>query len=367
MTYPRAPLRPLAPMWSAVARAGRRWRRTIVSGPYDTLGHDVDAFIADGSPAHRALIGRSGGVMGPALGVLFFEVALVAPLSAEWRLLTVAGAVVTALAGSSLLLRAGAFPLGVMDAMSVGGLSVIMFGAAHQPALRGALPPVMVVYGMVHFAARRWPAWVLHLFVSGVGYAAVLSTGQASPAAVARWLAVMSAIASTGFFVRWLVNRIRELVLAEHEARRAADRAAAELAVVNDAKSRFLARMSHELRTPLNAVLGFADVLRDGMAGSLGERENAYVDDIADCGRHLLSLVDDVLNAGDPFVRDKVIDKLRHVGHGHVQAAADLTHKEALVGGEVEVPQEQEAGVIHDRGARPRRATMTQLPVSHCS
>ena len=43
---------------------------------------------------------------------------------------------------------------------------------------------------------------------------------------------------------------------------------------------RFLARMSHELRTPLNAILGFADVLRDELAGPLGDRERAYVDDI---------------------------------------------------------------------------------------
>jgi signal transduction histidine kinase len=296
VTYARARWRPVTSVWSTVARAGRRWRTTVVTGPYETVGNDVEAFIADGSLAHRTLIGRSGGVMGPALGLVILGVAAVAPLSAEWRLLTIAGAVAIALGGSLLILKGGAFPLGVMDAMSVCGLSVIVFAAARQPALRGALPPLLVVYGMVHFAARRWPAWVLHMIVSGVGYAAVLSTSPASPAPAARWFAVMAAIASTGFFVRWLVNRIRELIVAEHEARRAADLAAAELAVVNDAKSRFLARMSHELRTPLNAVLGFADVLRDGLAGPVGERERAYVDDIADCGRHLLSLVDDVLD-----------------------------------------------------------------------
>jgi signal transduction histidine kinase len=92
------------------------------------------------------------------------------------------------------------------------------------------------------------------------------------------------------------VDRIRELIVEEQEARAAADAAAAELRTVDEAKSAFLARMSHELRTPLNAVLGFADVLRDGLAGSLGDRERGYVDDIADSGRHLLALVDDVLD-----------------------------------------------------------------------
>jgi signal transduction histidine kinase len=61
-------------------------------------------------------------------------------------------------------------------------------------------------------------------------------------------------------------------------------------------KSDFLANMSHELRTPLNAILGFADVLREGMAGPLNAEQNEYLADIHASGLHLLSLINDVLD-----------------------------------------------------------------------
>jgi signal transduction histidine kinase len=296
VTYTRAPWRGPTDRWPHLARLARRWQEAAAAGPYQGMTDDVDAFIADGSSAHRTLIARSGGLIGPAVAIVFVLVAAVAPIPATWRLLVLAGAVITALCGGLLLLNAGKFPLWTMDLMSVCGLSVIILGPALEPDLRPALPPVLVVFGMVHFAARRWHAWALHLLVSGVGYAFVLGRAPAVEARAANWILVMTAILTCGFFVRWMVGRIRVLVIAEHAARGTAEATAADLAVVNDAKSRFLARMSHELRTPLNAILGFADVLRDGMAGSLGQREREYVDDIADCGQHLLALVDDVLD-----------------------------------------------------------------------
>ncbi len=64
----------------------------------------------------------------------------------------------------------------------------------------------------------------------------------------------------------------------------------------NRIKSEFLANMSHELRTPLNAVIGFSEVLRDGLLGELSERQREYVNDIFTSGRHLLSLINDILD-----------------------------------------------------------------------
>jgi signal transduction histidine kinase len=61
-------------------------------------------------------------------------------------------------------------------------------------------------------------------------------------------------------------------------------------------KSEFLANMSHELRTPLNAILGFADVLREGMAGPLSDDQREYIADIHASGLHLLALINDVLD-----------------------------------------------------------------------
>src|SRR5262249_27506120 len=61
-------------------------------------------------------------------------------------------------------------------------------------------------------------------------------------------------------------------------------------------KSEFLANMSHELRTPLNAILGFSEVLAEGMFGQINEKQAEYLRDILDSGRHLLSLINDILD-----------------------------------------------------------------------
>lgn len=64
----------------------------------------------------------------------------------------------------------------------------------------------------------------------------------------------------------------------------------------NKSKSRFLASMSHEIRTPMNAVLGFAQILETGTDRKLSERQKECVHQIMTGGRHLLSLIDDVLD-----------------------------------------------------------------------
>ena len=89
------------------------------------------------------------------------------------------------------------------------------------------------------------------------------------------------------------VQDVTELREAERALREAKEQA--ELA--NRAKSEFLANMSHELRTPLNAIIGFSEIMRDGLMGPIGSNVyRGYSRDIHDSGKHLLSIINDILD-----------------------------------------------------------------------
>jgi GAF domain-containing protein/HAMP domain-containing protein len=69
-----------------------------------------------------------------------------------------------------------------------------------------------------------------------------------------------------------------------------------QLEVANRHKSEFLANMSHELRTPLNAIIGFSEVLLQRMFGELNAKQDEYLQDVLSSGKHLLSLISDILD-----------------------------------------------------------------------
>jgi PAS domain S-box-containing protein len=85
---------------------------------------------------------------------------------------------------------------------------------------------------------------------------------------------------------------IAERKRAEEELRKARDLAE----VASRSKSAFLANMSHELRTPLNAILGFSELLLDGDSGELNPTQKEYLGDVLESSRHLLSLINDILD-----------------------------------------------------------------------
>jgi signal transduction histidine kinase/HAMP domain-containing protein len=69
-----------------------------------------------------------------------------------------------------------------------------------------------------------------------------------------------------------------------------------QLEAANKHKSDFLANMSHELRTPLNAIIGFSEVMLSGMAGTMPDKQKEFIGDIRDSGKHLLALINDILD-----------------------------------------------------------------------
>lgn len=118
------------------------------------------------------------------------------------------------------------------------------------------------------------------------------------------------------------------------------DEARREAEAANIAKSEFLATMSHELRTPLNAILGFSEILESQTLGPIGDdRYVDYASDIQSSGRHLLSIINDILDlakleAGRSEIESRLFDPRllieRVIGlldHQAAEKSLELTHE----------------------------------------
>jgi signal transduction histidine kinase len=107
---------------------------------------------------------------------------------------------------------------------------------------------------------------------------------------------------STGEFRPEVIELLKtfatQSVLAIQNARlfREIEEKSRQIEAANRHKSEFLANMSHELRTPLNAIIGFSEVLGERMFGELNEKQAEYTEDILSSARHLLSLINEILD-----------------------------------------------------------------------
>ena len=107
---------------------------------------------------------------------------------------------------------------------------------------------------------------------------------------------------STGEFRPEVIELLKtfatQSVLAIQNARlfREIEEKSQQIEAANRHKSEFLANMSHELRTPLNAIIGFSEVLQERLFGELNDKQAEYTDDILTSGRHLFSLINEILD-----------------------------------------------------------------------
>jgi len=96
---------------------------------------------------------------------------------------------------------------------------------------------------------------------------------------------------------RRILKVLTENLIKVESAQRERNQALIRARTASQAKSRFLANMSHELRTPLNAIIGMSDMMRHGVFGKIeNERYTGYLDDMHSSARHLLRLINDVLD-----------------------------------------------------------------------
>ena len=116
-----------------------------------------------------------------------------------------------------------------------------------------------------------------------------------------------------------VLDRTRDLAGANHQLREA-----------TLAKSRFLANMSHELRTPLNAIIGFADLLLERLPGALTPKQDEYVRDIHDSGKHQLSLINDIHDLSKVEAGRMELERSEFALHDAARSAVALVREQAV-------------------------------------
>jgi len=175
---------------------------------------------------------------------------------------------------------------------------LILFGAAetldfnpHIQAVSIVLFGVFGLWGLVRDSRQHHDSRPLLMGLIGVImlFATFYVYYNRSIEFVAFTLMILSVFWNQNIALKMLAAQLRERNMEiEHKNQ--------DLEQASQMKSRFLAAMSHELRTPLNAVIGFSEALDARMFGELNEKQAEYVKDIHESGRHLLALINDILD-----------------------------------------------------------------------
>jgi len=120
------------------------------------------------------------------------------------------------------------------------------------------------------------------------------------------------------------------LALINAKLYRRLEQQSAALEVASQHKSEFLASMSHELRTPLNAIIGFSEVLLERMFGELNERQDDYLRDIWSSGKHLLELLNDILDLSKIEAGQMVLNRSEFVVRESLEYCMSMVRERAV-------------------------------------
>ena len=270
------------------------------SKPVSTAGvvEDSDRFAAfsePGSVANRRLLGQIGCVFAINGSVVTTAVALIAPPTRTIGVIALAAAVVTAVLAIFAFPRVGRRPIRHIEpylwAVTAVTTTITYLGGAYAPLL----PLTYGFVTIIGFSFLPRARALTHLIGIAACYGAILLI-RTPTHGLESWLSVLALLAFDGGIVSWMNRQLRGLAAAEHVARFVAEQMCTELAATSRHKSAFVANMSHELRTPLNSVIGFADLLEVEIAGQLAEQQREYVREVHSAARHLLAIINDVLD-----------------------------------------------------------------------
>ncbi|HET6618737.1 MAG TPA: ATP-binding protein [Dongiaceae bacterium] len=251
-----------------------------------------------------------GAVFGVAIGSMHYTgmAALTAPATFAWDPAHVSASLVIGIAVGALSLHIFTRGGGWRALMNGANLMCLAIAGLHFTAMSAlTLTPIGMV--VAYRSAVMPPEWLaiavaaVMAIVIVLGLVAAITDHHLARRAVQEAERLRAHVAA-------LEETKRELQATADNLTRALDAAAA----ASQAKSQFLATMSHELRTPLNAIIGFSELLKGELFGPLGDaRYKGYINDVHRSGKHLLSLVNDVLDfskidAGHLTLQDEQID-----------------------------------------------------------
>jgi len=135
-----------------------------------------------------------------------------------------------------------------------------------------------------------------------------------------------------------------------------------ELELASRHKSEFLASMSHELRTPLNAVLGFSEVLLERMFGDINERQEEYLRDIHGSGKHLLELLNEILDLSKVEAGRMELDYSAFELRSVLEDAASMLRERAAGNGlELRVDVAEDVGPVYSDELRVKQVALNLM------